>query len=105
MVYNGPVWPLDQVRTNIPGIDHGDILPALFVVVDSLARGIHGGKAHDDHMDVGLAASFALPGEGAVAEVNLDAVTLEQVVPEHSDLLALGDGVGGDETNHDGGWP
>ena len=46
-------------------------------------------EADDDDVDVGLAAGLALPGKRAVGEMDLQAVTREELVPENADLLAL----------------
>ncbi|MNN69420.1 hypothetical protein D3C81_1852080 [compost metagenome] len=43
-----------------------------------------------------LAAGLVVPLEGAVGEVDLHPLG-QHPVPQHTDLLALGDGVGGDE--------
>ena len=40
-------------------------------------------------MNVGLAARLAFPGKCAVGKVNLDAESLEKLVPENADLFAL----------------
>jgi len=52
------------------------------------------GKADDHDMDVSFAASFAVPSEGGVSEVDLDAVHLVELVPEDPFLLTLRDRVG-----------
>ena len=40
--------------------------------------------------------------KGAVREMNLHTVAREEIAPENADLLALRNGIGGDECNTDG---
>ncbi|MDO8369895.1 MAG: hypothetical protein Q7S71_04190 [Candidatus Nitrotoga sp.] len=47
-------------------------------------------------MHGGYALAFVAPLEGAVREADADALR-EHVAPQHGNLLALGDAVGGDE--------
>ena len=67
------------------------------VVIEALLGNVAEAEADDDDVDVGLAAGLALPREGAVGEVELHAVAREEEAPEDADLLALADGIGGDE--------
>ncbi len=53
-------------------------------------------EADDHHMDVGFEARLAIPAEGAVGEVDADALG-EERLPEVGHLFALRDGIGGDE--------
>src|ERR1035441_2251219 len=52
-------------------------------------------------MDVRLPARLAFPRERAVGKVNLHPVTTEEQSPDDRHLLALRDGVGGNETYAD----
>ena len=60
-------------------------------------------EADDDDVYVGHAAGFAGPGEGLICEVDDEVEVGEEVVPKDTGLLALGDGVGGDKGDLDGG--
>lgn len=68
----------------------------LLVFVEALAWHFPHAEADDDYMDVCLTARLALPGEGAMGEVDLHS-TMKQLIPEYADLLALRDRIGGDE--------
>ena len=69
------------------------------VVVNAFSVRVECAEADDDDVNVRFAAGFAFPCERAMGEVDLQVVALEEFVPENADLLALADGVGGDEAD------
>lgn len=81
------------------GTAWGDTLGQV-VLEEGLSADIEGPETEDDHMDVGLPARLALPGEGRVREVDLDAET-EELPPEQPHLFALRDRVRRDEADAD----
>jgi len=87
------VVPLDEIRRDVADDGDGGIHRVGVVVTEALLRD----EADDDDVDVGLAARLALSREGAVGEVGLHAVAREEVAPEDAGLLALADGIRGDE--------
>ena len=54
-------------------------------------------------MHMRLAARLALPGKGAVCEVNLDPKAIHEQAPDERHLFALRDGVGRDEADLNAG--
>jgi len=58
-------------------------------------------EANDDDVYMGLAASFAGPCKSLVGEVDGEMKVGEEVIPEDAGLLALSDGVCGDESCFD----
>src|SRR3546814_10469914 len=68
----------------------------ILVVEQPLRRDACLGKADDHAVDGGDALGLVVPLKGAMGEEDVEAVP-QHFAPEHPDLLALGDGVGGDE--------
>jgi len=66
------------------------------VVEQTLGPEVFGAEADDHAMHGGNAARFVVPGEGAVREMNVQAVA-QRLRPEHADLFALADRMGGHE--------
>ena len=90
---------LHQVGADVGGGGDGEFI--VVVVVDLLIGSVPRAEADDDDMDVGFSPRLAHPGKGAVGEMDFNGVALEKVIPKDADLLALRDGVCGDEGDGD----
>ena len=87
------VGAFDKVWTNVVSNRDRWFSGVVVIVVDAFVRHVGCTEADNDNVNVSFAARLAHPGKGAMAEMNLEVVTLEQVVPEQSNLFALRDGV------------
>ena len=68
----------------------------VLILVDHLARPVFKTEADDYAMHSSFAACLVVPAERAVGKVDVHALR-QQPAPEHADLFALGDAVGGDK--------
>src|SRR3569832_248832 len=88
---------VDQIGVDVGRLHRMRLALDVGVFVDRLLGHVAEPEADDDAVNCGLAARLVAPGEGAVGKVDLDALR-QQPAPQHADLLALGDGVGRDES-------
>ena len=74
----------------------------MIVVIKPLLWGFIEAKVDNDDFNMSFPPCLALPRKGAMREVNLHTVARKEIAPENADLLALRNGIGGDESNTDG---
>ena len=101
---NNQIGRVNQIRIDVGrGVFYGFAFDVGIVVEVFFRRHLRLlAEADDDAVDGGFACGLARPLEGAVGKVDFDAL-LQKAAPKDFDLLALADGIGGDECRTDAG--